>query len=105
MGYCGIDLGVKSTSICVLDEERGILLEESVDTEVATIRGALKGFKGLRCVVEAAPLAEWLCVVVEGTGHGIDIIDPRQAKVITHSKKKTDRVDARKLAELARTGW
>ena len=105
MQYCGIDLGLEATALCVLGEERQVLLECTIGSDQAELQRALKPFKDLRCVVEAAPLAEWLCLVVEELGHKIDIIDPRQAKVITHSKKKTDKIDARKLAELARSGW
>ena len=42
---------------------------------------------------------------MESAGHHVEILDVRQAKVITHSKKKTDKLDARKLAQLCRVGW
>ena len=105
MKYCGIDLGTESTSVCVVTACGEVVKEKTVATNGAEIRKALKGFGKLHCVVEAAPLAEWLCVEVEKGRHSIDILDPRQAKAVTAGKKKTDKLDARKLAQLCRTGW
>jgi transposase len=103
--YCGIDLGNQSTALCIIDEEGKQVHEIEVKTDKQMILKALLGYGSLRCVVEATALAEWLCNVVERGGHQVQIIDPRQAKAITHSKKKTDRLDARKLAQICRTGW
>lgn len=103
--YSGIDLGVESTSVCVVNEKGKISTEASVETTGEAIRRVLKKHGKVRCVVEAAPLAEWLCLEVEKDGHSIDIIETRQARAVTHSKKKTDKLDARKLAQLCRSGW
>jgi transposase len=56
-------------------------------------------------VVEAAPLAEWVAQVLEELGHEVVVIDPRRAKAVIQTKKKTDKLDARNLAKLAQTGW
>jgi transposase len=105
--YCGIDLASKRTAICVIDQHRRVKKEVEVATEGKTIGDALSGYRGLTCIVEAAPLAEWLCREVEAMGHKISIVCPRKAKVALASqgKKKTDRRDARALAELCRSGW
>ena len=105
--YCGIDVGNKETSICLIDERRQVLVEETVETTVAGLRKVLQGRKGLTCVVEAAPLAEWVCTEVEKYGHKITIVCPRKAKLALNavSKKKTDQRDARALAELSRSDW
>jgi len=105
--YCGIDLGNKSTEISVIRSDRQVVEELSVGTSAAEIRKALKGYRGLTCIVEACPLAEWVCKEVERLGHKIEIVCPRkaQAALSGHSKKKTDKRDARALAELCRSGW
>lgn len=105
--YCGIDMGNKETMVCVIDGRRQIVHEELVATDVNGIKSVLKRFKGLTCIVEAAPLSEWLCTEVEKLGHEITIVCPRKAKVAlaSQSKKKTDKRDARALAELCRSGW
>lgn len=92
--YCGIDLGNKETMICVIDGRRQVMLEEQVSTTGAGIVGVLKKYRGLTCIVEAAPLAEWLCTAVERLGHKITVVCPRKARVALASqsnKKKTDK--------------
>jgi transposase len=105
MKYCGLDVSNKSTAICVVNEVGVIEYECSVDTSAAGLKAGLRSFKGLKCVVEASPLAETICGWMEGLKHQIDILDVRQAKAVTATKKKTDRLDARKLAQVCRTGW
>lgn len=106
--YCGIDMGSKESSICVMDSRRQVLLEDKIETTAAGLRKALKRYKRMECIVEAAPLAEWLCTEVEKHGHKITIVCPRKAKAALSgrgSKKKTDKRDARGLAELCHSGW
>jgi transposase len=105
MKYCGIDLASKSSSICVIDENGGVLFEKSVGTDHDGFRQALKKKASLRCVVEASPLAEWAAQTLEKLGHTVVVIDPRKAKGLIKTKKKTDKLDARNLAQIARTGW
>ena len=105
--YCGIDLGNKETVICIIQGNRQVVAEERIKTTLAAIWKVLKKYRGMTCLVEASPLAEWLCTEVEKLGHKIAIVCPRKAKVAlaSQSKKKTDRRDARALAELCRSGW
>ena len=106
--YCGIDLGNKETMLCILQKNRQVIKEERIATESEKLKGALGKYRGLKCLVEASPLAEWICTEVEKLGHKISIVCPRKAKVALASqgkKKKTDRRDARALAELCRSGW
>ena len=106
--YCGIDLGNKRTSICIVDNRRQVVREVEVKTDTEGLKEALKGYRKLTCLVEAAPLAEWLSKEVEALGHKITVVCPRKAKVALESqgkRKKTDRRDARLLAELCRSGW
>ena len=105
--YCGIDLGDKMTAICILRANRQKVAEMEIPTKAPEIREALKKYRGLTCIVEASPLAEWLSKAVEKLGHRITIVCPRKAKAALsgHSRKKTDKRDARALAELCLTGW
>jgi len=103
--YCGIDLSNQSTALCVINADGQIVTESEIVSEEEELGKFFRKFAGLNCVVEATALAEWLCGIVERSGHRINIIDPRQAKAVTHTKKKTDKVDARKLAQLSRVGW
>lgn len=103
--YCGLDVSDESTAICIMDAKGNIVHEAEVETELSAYCTALKNYKGVKCVVEASPLAETVCDWVEAVGGEIDILDPRKAKAVIKSKKKTDPLDAQKLAQLVRVGW
>ena len=105
MNNCGLDVSLKSIAICIMNERGQIIKEKTCDMSQESLRANLKGFKKLKCVVESSALAETICVWVEELGYKINILDARQAKVVTASKKKTDKLDARKLARLCHTGW
>lgn len=105
MNYCGIDIANKTSAICIVDGEDRILGEQKVATETGDLAEALSGFGRLRVVIEASPLAEWVSRLVEEQGHEAVIIDPRAAKHLVSSKKKTDARDAQTLARLSRSGW
>jgi transposase len=105
MNYCGIDLASKTSAFCVMDESGKVLQEQEIPTDEDGYRINLDGLSALRCVVEASPLAEWAARSMERLGHEAVIIDARKAKAVVCTKKKTDRVNARDLANMARTGW
>jgi len=105
MEHCGIDLAVRSSSICVTDESGRVLKELVLATEEEALRGVFEGRGQMSCLVEASPLAEWTAKVLEGLGHRVTVIDTRKAKGVIRTKKKTDRLDARNLAKMSRTGW
>ena len=105
MNYCGIDLASKASAICVMDESGKVLAEMEIPSDEDGFRTNLGGRSTMRCVVEASPLAEWASRRLEELGHEAVIIDARRAKAIVCTKKKTDRVNARDLANMARTGW
>jgi len=103
--YCGIDISAKTTNVCIIDDDRRVVKECVVPTDGQALRDCLSGFESLLCVVEAAPLAEWVCKEVEAGGHEVEILCPRHAKAVTATRKKTDKNDARNLAEVCRTDW
>lgn len=103
--YCGIDLGCKDTAMCVIDQNRKVIREIRIPTDKTSIKNALKGLKGVSCLVETSPLAEWLAKVVESGGHKVNLVCAKKAKRVMASYKKTDQRDALALAELCRSGW
>ena len=105
MNYCGIDLGSKSSAVCVEDQAGDRIAEITVPTDEDGFRTRLGVFSAMTCVLEASPLAEWASETLEGLGHEVVVIDPRRAKAVICTKKKTDCLDARKLAKMACTGW
>lgn len=105
MDYCGIDLASKASALCVMDEQGAISREAELPTDEDGFRTRLGGMEMMKCVVEASPLAEWAARTLEGLGHEAVIIDARRAKAVVCTKRKTDRVNARDLANMARTSW
>lgn len=105
MEHCGIDLAGKSSSVCVTDGAGRVVLERVVGTDEGGLGSVLRGRARLRCVLEASPLAEWAAGLVERWGHEAVVIDTRKATGVIRTKKKTDRLDARNLAKMSRTGW
>lgn len=105
MNNCGIDLASKSSSICIIDGQGKLLREVEVATETGDFAKALSGFGRLKVILEASPLAELAARMVEESGHEAVVIDSRLAKQLMKAKKKTDRRDARTLAEIGRSGW
>lgn len=103
--YCGIDLAVKSSVFCMVNKRGQLVSEDELPTDEKCFERTFGGFDAMRVVVEASPLAEWVCQLLEELGHEAIIIDARQAKALVRTKRKTDKIDARKLAQMARTGW
>ena len=102
--FCGIDLGTRSSAICVIDRKKQTVLRwqgstQSVSKTLSKLR------RKIHCVIEAGPFAESVCERVEACGKSIEIIDSRHTKALLHGKKKTDKIDAQVLAELALMGW
>lgn len=105
MNYCGIDLASKSSTLCIIDSKGKVLQESTIKTETADLHRVLKDFDELTVIIEASPLAETIARAVEDIGKLPVIIDARAAKNLMSSMKKTDRRDAKTLAEIGRTGW
>lgn len=105
MNYCGIDLASKSSSICIVDAQGTVLREVEVPTETGDFAKVLSDLGPLKVIVEASPLAEMAARLIEEQGHEAVVVDARLAKQLMKAKKKTDRRDARTLAEIGRSGW
>lgn len=105
MENCGIDVATKSSSVCILDRRGAVVLEQVVSSDEAGLASVLKARRRMRCVLEAGPLAEWMSGLLEQMGHEAVVIDARKATGVIRTKKKTDRLDARNLARMGKTGW
>lgn len=107
--YAGLDVSLADTSICIVDEEGTILREAKVASEPEAL-GRWLGDFGLpltRVGLETGALAGWLCEEMTELGvPNVVCMDARHARAamvaMTH---KTDRNDARGLAQMLRTGW
>jgi transposase len=105
MDHIGIDLHKKDSQICILGAE-GELIEQRVRTTPASFADVLGNRPRARILLEASTESEWVARCLEGLGHEVIVADPNFAPMYAaRSRKiKTDRRDARALAEACRLG-
>ena len=105
--WVGLDVGADAMSCCIVDEAGGILLEQALPTRAADLNTLLKPLKRRVQLValEAGSSGTHLARLMRRLGYPITLFDTRQAsKFLAISQNKTDRNDARGLAEIARVG-
>jgi transposase len=104
MIYVGLDLHKRYITACALDAVGHVLAEER---RLATDLDALALWLGrltgpVTVVLEATLYWAWLEQKLTTLGYTVQVAHPYQVKLIWHARTKTDPIDARKLAELAR---
>jgi len=106
--FAGLDVSLEETAVCIVDETGDILGEAKVASEPETIVGYLLG-TGLpfgRVGLEACPLSQWLYDGLAAAGLPAVCIEVRHLKAaLSAMTNKTDRNDARGIAQVMRTGW
>lgn len=100
MHYCGLDLGKKSSSFCILDKERKVIMEKKVKTRQACLELEFMCKSPMRIVMEASGNAFWVADVLSSLGHDVIVVDPGRTKAIGSAAIKHDRLDAKVLAIL-----
>src|SRR3989441_1650622 len=102
--YMGMDVHQAMTVVVVLDADGKVILETMVPTEAAAIIRLVQSLSApLRVTFEETTQAEWLYEVVRAYVTEVIVCDPRRNKLLGEGSK-ADKVDARKLADLLRTG-
>jgi len=102
--YMGMDVHQATTVVAVLDAEGQIVLETIVETQAASIIRLVQSLSGpLHVTFEETTQADWLYEVVRHFVTEVIVCDPRRNKLLSEGSKG-DKVDARKLAELLRSG-
>ncbi|MFG1365988.1 IS110 family RNA-guided transposase [Xanthobacter versatilis] len=106
--YAGLDVSLEETAICVVDGTGRIVKEARAASEPVALSVALNEF-GLpleRIGLEACSLTAWLHDGLRDAGLPAICIETRQANAAMKTMpNKTDRNDARALAQIMRTGW
>jgi len=105
MDFIGFDLGKVSSQVCVITED-GELIERRIKTEREHICELLGNRPLARILIESGTESEWVARYLEALGHEVVVADPNFASMYaTRSRKvKTDKRDARTLAEACRLG-
>lgn len=98
--YCGIDMGRRKSFFCMMNEERKILAEKSLENNDKDIEAFLTPFgPDLACVFESSSCWYWLSDFLKERGYRVLMAHTLKLAMITNAKVKTDRKDARRLAE------
>ena len=106
--YAGIDVSLERSSLCVVDTTGKIVREAKVvsEPEALAIFFRQLGVPLTRIGLEAGPLSQWLHAGLTKAGFEVVLLETRQVKAALAAMiVKTDRKDARGIAQLLRMGW
>jgi transposase len=106
--YVGIDVSLEQSSVCVVDAGGRIVREAKVASEPQALVQFLKGLALplTRVGLEAGPLSQWLYAGLAAAGFEAVLLETRHVKAaLSAMVVKTDRKDARGIAQLLRMGW
>ena len=105
--FAGLDVSVKDTSVCIVDKVGKIVRELKVASEpdalLAVLRNTAYRFK--RIGLEAGPLSQWLFSALAEADLPVICVETRHMRAVLKSQiNKTDRNDARGIAQMIRVG-
>jgi len=106
--YAGIDVSLEYSSICIVDANGKIIREGKVTSTPAAVIGwfADVGDELTRIGLEAGPLSQWLYAAMKETGLAVELLETRHVRdAFKAMPVKSDRNDARGIAQLMRLGW
>src|SRR5664280_452580 len=105
--FAGLDVSVKETSICVVDDTGRIVREVKVASEPEALLQVLKNpaYHFKRIGLEAGPMSQWLYSALAEAGLPVICVETRHMRAVLKAQiNKTDRNDARGMAQMMRVG-
>lgn len=106
--YVGLDVSLELTAVCVVSGDGEVISEAKVPSEADAIAGYLGALEiaVARIGLEAGPLSQWLHAGLTSAGFDAVLLETRHVKAALSAMTiKTDRRDARGIAQLLRMGW
>src|SRR5271169_2115048 len=106
--YVGLDVSLKQTSICVVNQTGSIVQEGVVDSDPEAIASFVRSRAPgtVRIGIETGPTTTWLWTELNRLGLPVICIDARHAKAVLKMQiNKSDRNDAAGIARIMQTGW
>jgi transposase len=106
--YAGIDVPLETSSICIVDGAGTIVRELKAESEPGALAAALTATElpFSRVGLEAGPMSQWLHAGLAEAGLPVVLVETRRLRAATKTMPvKTDRIDARAIAQVVRTGW
>src|SRR2546423_11397132 len=105
--FCWTDVSVKETSVCIVDEAGKIVREARVASEPEALLQVLTNtlYRFKRVGLEAGPLSQWLFSALAEAGLPVICVETRHMRAVLKAQiNKTDRNDARGMAQMMRVG-
>ena len=106
--YAGLDVSLELTSVCIVDTHGQVVREAKVPSAPEALVRFLRAQELLivRVALEAGPLSQWLHAGLVAAGVEAVLLETRHVKAaLSAMTVKTDRRDARGIAQLLRLGW
>ena len=105
--FAGLDVSVKETRVCIVDDAGKIVREARVASEPEALLQVLTNtiYRFKRIGLEAGPLSQWLYSVLAEAGLPVICVETRHMRAMLKAQiNKTDRNDARGIAQMMRVG-
>jgi transposase len=106
--YAGLDVSDKTTAVCLIDDDGKTIVEASVESTPVAIARALAPYKRVLAKVghESGAKASWLHQELMRRRYPVVCMDARTVHgALSTQRNKTDKNDARGLAQVLRNGW
>jgi transposase len=106
--FAGVDVSLDSSSVCVVDGAGKVVKEAKVASEPGALVGWFCGLDWAieRIGMEAGPLSQWLYAGMQEKKLAIELLETRHVRTAFKTMPtKTDRKDARGIAQLMRLCW
>jgi transposase len=105
--FAGLDVSVKETSICIVDDTGRMVREVKVASEPEALLPVLMNpiYRFKRIGLEAGPLSQWLFSALAEADLPVICVETRHMRAVLQAQiNKTDRNDARGIAQMMRAG-
>jgi transposase len=100
--YIGLDVHQATISVAVMDSQGKLIMESVLETKASTILEFLAGLRGtLSLTFEEGTWAAWLYDLLKPHVAHLIVCNPRKNALLKHGNK-SDKIDARKLADRLR---
>jgi transposase len=106
--YAGIDVSLECSSVCAVDATGKVIREGRCASEPEALIAWFRslGFAVERIGLEAGPLSQWLYAAMKQAGLAVELLETRHVRdAFKAMPVKSDRNDARGIAQLMRLGW
>jgi transposase len=108
MFYAALDVSLRTVAICIIDEAGKVRLERSTSSELPDLIRCLQDFgQPIHQVgLEAGNLSHHISAGLAEVGYEVVCMEARQVSAaLSAMRNKTDKHDARGIAQILRSGW